>query len=394
MSEWKEGKLGDVSKYINRGVSPVYVNNDGLNVINQKCIRNGKIDFTLSRLTSKEKKIGIEKYLEKGDILINSTGVGTAGRVAFFDQDIRTTVDSHVSIVRLDSSKVDPKYIFYYLFGMETDIETFAEGSTGQIELGRDRIREISILFPSFPEQRAIAGVLSSLDDKIDLLHRQNKTLEGIAETLWRYYFDDNRQKSWQECCVGDIADHKRQSIHPNKAPDTVFYHYSIPAFDESEMPIKELGASIQSNKYLVLGNAILFSKSNPHKDKRLWLIPENIPFDSVCSTEFQVLRPKQEERLLFLYGFLNHPSNYDEIAAGVGGTSGSHQRIDPDAIFKFPCFLPSDDILNDYNAKTKLVFNKIRCNKEQIQTLTFQRDTLLPKLMNGEIRLSSFSLE
>jgi type I restriction enzyme S subunit len=204
MSEWREVVLGKVSTYVNRGVSPKYVDNDGIIVINQKCIRNGKINFVLARLHDKNKQIMQEKILQDNDILINSTGVGTAGRVALFKGNSSFIVDSHVSILRLDES-IYPEFVFYNLRKRENELEETAEGSTGQIELKRDAIKQLEISLPPFPEQKAIAEVLSSLDDKIDLLHRQNKTLEQMAETLFRQWFVEEAGEDWEEGVISDL---------------------------------------------------------------------------------------------------------------------------------------------------------------------------------------------
>jgi type I restriction enzyme S subunit len=153
-------------------------------------------------------------------------------------------------------------------------------------------------------------------------------------------------------------------------------------------MPVHGLGALIQSNKFKVMKNTILFSKLNPHKDKRIWLITSLISENSVCSTEFQVMKPKNEKYLFFLYGFIRHPENYNEIAAGVGGTSGSHQRLDPDVIFKFTCFLQDNSTLTKYNEIVEPIFGNMNHNRKSIQNLIHQRDLLLPKLMSGEVRV------
>jgi len=249
-------------------------------------------------------------------------------------------------------------------------------------------IANLSIFLPPLLEQHAITDVLSGLDNKIDLLHRQKKTLEGMAEALYRHFFIEGRNSDWKECIVSELAVHEKQSIHPKRIPETTFYHYSIAAFDESHMPVPESGASIQSNKYKVTGNSILFCKLNPDKDKRIWLIPDGINVNSVCSTEFQIMSPKADKYLFFLYGFISSPVNYDEIAAGVGGTSGSHQRIDPDVIFKFPCFNPDDTTLTDYNDMVSPLFIKMHHNLKSIQTLPRLRNTLLPRLMSGEVKV------
>lgn len=283
--------------------------------------------------------------------------------------------------------KCDLNFAFYTLKYFQKELQVFGDGSV-QDNINLGTFEQIKFPFPPVPEQRAIAEVLSSLDDKIDLLHQQNKTLEGMAEALYRRFFVDNRLAIWQECTIGDLADHEKTSIHPNRKPDMLFYHYSIPTFDETHMPVHELGVSIQSNKYKVTTNTVLFSKLNPHKDKRIWLITGSIPDNSVSSTEFQVLKPKAEKHLFFLYGFVNHPENYDEIAAGVGGTSSSHQRIDPEVIFKTRCFVPDDTTLNTYNEMIGPIFDKMCLNLNSMYTLSRLRDTLLPKLMSGEVKI------
>ena len=138
MGEWKERQLGEIAHYINRGFSPKYTENNGIIIINQKCIRGGRIDLSLAKLTDSKKTITPEKRLQPGDIIINSTGVGTAGRVAIFQEKFEATSDSHTTIIRLDKSLADPLFVFHNLRQRENDIEGYAEGSTGQIELGRE----------------------------------------------------------------------------------------------------------------------------------------------------------------------------------------------------------------------------------------------------------------
>lgn len=185
---WKTVKLDEVTSFISRGVAPSYVEFEGVVVLNQKCIRDWNVSFGDSRRTDKFSK---EKLLKNDDILICSTGVGTLGRVAqidFLKED--TTVDSHVSIVRPDPEKVSPKFLGYFLKKSEKTIESMAEGSTGQTELPRAKLKEFQFSTPeSIEDQKEIADMLGSLDDKIDLLRRENKTLENIAQTLFKEWF-------------------------------------------------------------------------------------------------------------------------------------------------------------------------------------------------------------
>lgn len=389
MSEWKETTLGEISNYINRGISPKYVVCNGDIVLNQRCIRDGRINFEHVKLTDKKTVVNNAKWLKNGDILINSTGVGTVGRVALVRNIPKATVDSHVSIVRVENYIADSTFVFYYLRPRETEIESFAEGSTGQVELGRERLNLIDILLPSLPEQRAIASVLSSLDDKIDLLHRQNRTLEAMAETLFRQWFIEEADEEWEEGKVFDYCTHYKNGVNPQDMPTEIFLHYSIPAFDNNMNPVIERGTEIQSNKYSVVPNCLLFSKLNPNKDKRIWLILDLLSENPVCSTEFQVVLPRNNKYLFFIYSWLSISHNYNEIASGAGGTSGSHQRIDPVDIFNFPCPRIEDSYISAYNEAVAPLFFKMNKNRFQIRTLEKLRDTLLPKLMSGDVRVS-----
>ncbi|MDD3945328.1 MAG: restriction endonuclease subunit S, partial [Bacteroidales bacterium] len=249
-------------------------------------------------------------------------------------------------------------------------------------------IKDVDISLPPLPEQTAIASILSSLDDKIDLLHRQNATLEKLAETLFRQWFVEEAKEEWEMGKVSDYAIHFKDSIQPQKTPSTFYFHYSIPSFDNEKNPIKELGQEIQSNKYKVPEFCILFSKLNPHKDKRVWLLQNEVGANAACSTEFQIVLPKSKQHLYFLYGWLTLNENYNEIASGVGGTSGSHQRIDPNTIYNFQCPIFADDFIENINTQIKPLFQKQLTNQTQIRTLTALRDTLLPKLMSGEVRV------
>lgn len=388
MSKWRECKLGEISVYINRGISPSYVEDCGIPIINQKCIRKGAISNDFLKYHSKDKKHTKEKQLKKGDILINSTGVGTAGRVGIFSSESYFLADSHITILRVDEKLVIPEFVFYNLRKREDEIESYAEGSTGQIELGREKIKEIPILLPSLPEQKAIAAVLSSLDDKIDLLHRQNLTLETMAETLFRQWFVISDKTGWNEYLISDFADHIKINVVPSKNTDTIFYHYSLPAYDLGQKPTVELGTQILSNKYKVIENSILVSKLNP-RFPRIWAIGDLHNQTAICSTEFQVLKPKNNNLFGFLYFLLHSNDVKEELTMASSGTSGSHQRVKPEDIFNITALLPSVSKAEEFSNQILPNIKKIEANRIQIHTLETLRDNLLPNLMGGEVRVT-----
>lgn len=395
MNDWKERVLGEISLYINRGFSPKYVEEDGVPIINQRCIRNGKIDYGLSRLTSTEKRITTEKILIKEDILINSTGVGTAGRVAMFKEELRATADTHVSIVRIDSNKAYAQFVFQNLRGRENEIEGIAEGSTGQIELGRQRLNQLDLILPPLPEQKAIAEVLSSLDDKIDLLHRQNQTLEAMAETLFRQWFVEEANESWEEKSLKELV-----KIGIGRTPPRKEFHWFSTTQDVDNkkwISIKDLGDSgiyvFKTSEYLTKDAVETF---------RIPIIPKNtvvlsfkmtlgrvgITTEDMLSNEaiahfrFTDETPFTKEYLYFYLKTFPYQS--------LGSTSSIVTSINSGMIKDLVVTIPPKEVLKQFEELTSTYFDKIESNQKQIQTLENLRETLLPKLMSGEIRVNS----
>jgi type I restriction enzyme, S subunit len=154
---WAVSRLRDLVAYLNRGISPVYVDAGGVCVVNQKCIRDHRIDFAKSRRHDPSRKSIEGRALRPMDVLVNSTGVGTLGRVAqILDLPEVAIVDSHVTVIRA-AAPTDPWFLGNYLVGREAEIEALGEGSTGQTELSRARLGELLCLTPP-PEIQAMFG--------------------------------------------------------------------------------------------------------------------------------------------------------------------------------------------------------------------------------------------
>lgn len=389
MSEWKEYMLRDVSLRITSGGTPKssepkYYDGE-IPWLNTKEIHFNYIRSTKRNITELGLQNSSAKWIPKDSVIVAMYGA-TAAKVAYSLIDL-TTNQACCNII-VDASKADCRYVYYYLQSSYDELSNLACGAAQQ-NLSIGVISDFPILIPSLDEQKRIAGVLSSLDDKMDLLHRENATLEAIAETLFRHYFIENPNPDWKEGKVSDIAIHCKDSINPQKHFDEIFSHYSIPAYDNGKRPTEEQGQNIQSNKYVIPQNCILFSKLNPHKDKRVWLMLDDVQPNAICSTEFQIVKPQNDQWLYFLYEWLTYKENYDEIASGVSGTSGSHQRIDPKVIFDNECPIVDNETLSQYNEQAKPLFKKIKSNQQQTQTLAAQRDNILPRLMSGDMRVA-----
>ncbi|WP_327391022.1 restriction endonuclease subunit S [Mycolicibacterium chitae] len=175
--------LGDITTSLVRGAAPKY-SDTGYVVLNQKCVRNGLVDVTLARTTSTLPTVPT-KVLRQNDVLVNSTGQGTLGRTSrWIRSDAEVTADSHISIVRFDSSLADEVFAGTVLTGMERDIESLAEGSTGQTELRRDLLATLELRLPDIDTQRRIGGIVSAMSDAINARQDENQVLARTRDEL------------------------------------------------------------------------------------------------------------------------------------------------------------------------------------------------------------------
>jgi type I restriction enzyme S subunit len=174
---YRKSTLGEMTELISRGISPTYSETANTIVLNQRCIRNGQVDLNFSRRhDEKSKKVQTVKFLKNGDGLVNSTGVGTLGRTAFFDHpgvgDF--TVDSHVTIVRPKIDLLDSDFFGLVLSALENTFVSLSTGTSGQTELPRNAISDTVIHFPmDISEQKKSFLYYNSLKVKISVL-REN----------------------------------------------------------------------------------------------------------------------------------------------------------------------------------------------------------------------------
>lgn len=182
---WSREKLGNLASYINRGISPDYVESDGSYVINQKCIREHFVNFDEARFTSKERKIPDEKLIKKFDILINSTGTGTLGRVAqVFESPSPSTVDTHVTIVRA-SFTISALYLGRALEHIDSFIANLGKGATNQQEISRTDLAEIvKIVVPTKDLLIKYDEFSSPLYESISIYRSQNQLLKEARDIL------------------------------------------------------------------------------------------------------------------------------------------------------------------------------------------------------------------
>ena len=180
--DWSECILDSLCSLIIKGITPKYIEQSDQLVINQKCVRNHQIDLSLARC-HEPKKVS-EKWLQYGDIVVNSTGTGTLGRAAqvLFTPN-NMTVDSHVTIIRASKQE----YIYYlglWATSHEHDFEMLQTGSTGQTDLPRERLKQMPIVLPSDDILCKFSEVIKPIADIRIKNQQENQRLAALRDTL------------------------------------------------------------------------------------------------------------------------------------------------------------------------------------------------------------------
>lgn len=409
---WKITILGNQIK-VGRGSSPRpiqdFISKKGISWVK---IADASASETRFIKKTKEciKEEGRSTSVKVGDLIVSNSA--TPGIPKFMGIDACV----HDGWLVFDDYKdLDKLYLYYFFLDYRRTLEYSASG-TVFVNLQTEIVRNIEMNLPPFAEQRAIAAVLSSLDDKIELLREQNKTLEATAQAIFKEWFvnfnlpakvltkagfpngkirfiDSELGKipeGWRIVKLGELVRHVKKSISPSQNPSVIFNHYSIPSFDQGRIPERSLGEKILSNKYLIENDCFLVSKLNP-KTPRVWTIISALE-NSICSTEFQIVEPRHKGHFSFVHSILNSDDFTKEFASKVKGTSSSHQRANPEDILEHALTIPGDNLMLQFENTIQPLILKVENNGPQIQTLSAFRDALLPKLMKGQIRVRGFN--
>ena len=266
---WEVKRLGEVCELINRGVSPKYTETAGLIVLNQKCIRNHEVNYELARThDNKLKPVAHDKLIQLGDVLINSTGTGTLGRVAQIrDEPNHATVDSHITIVRPLANIFYNDFFGYALILIEEEIARRGEGCGGQTELARNTLKnDFNIYYPkSMAEQQRIVALLDEAFAAIAKAKANAEQNLKNAKELFESYLQsvfENKGEDWEEKFLNQISanlDSKRVPITKNIRNKGTIPYYGASGivdyvadyiFDEDLLCISEDGANLLARTY------------------------------------------------------------------------------------------------------------------------------------------------
>jgi type I restriction enzyme, S subunit len=416
MSEWREYKLEDVATvqtgpFGSQLHQKDYVDN-GTPIITVEHLGDNRITYQNLPKVSNEDKERLKRYhLRTGDIVFSRVGSVDRRALVTIKED-GWLFSGRCLRVRADEKLANGVFLSYY-FGQEffkEYVRRIAVGAT-MPSINTKILSEVPVILPDLPTQTAIAEILSSLDDKIGLNNKINEELENLAQTLFKRWFidfefpDENGEPykssggemvdselgeipvGWEVGNLNDVSELIKISVKPFENPETIYHHYSLPEFDSGKMPSNDLGSKILSSKYKVLKHSVLVSKLNP-RIPRIWTVMEPNK-NSICSTEFQVLKPIDEIYLPFVSCLCSSDGYIASIQSKVTGTSSSHQRVNPRDIINYMMVVPQKSIIILF---FKAIFDLLilidENRKENSQIITL-RDSLLPRLISGELEIS-----
>ncbi len=363
---------------------------EGKHLVTSKHIKGRNIDFETAYLISQKDfdNINLRSRVDQWDVIISMIGE----YCGFTYIERNDNIDYAVKNVGLFKAGNEHKALWLYYF-LNSKIGRFIleinKSGTSQPYLTLGFLRELPILYPSnINEAEQIIQILTSLDDKIDLLHRQNKTLEQLAETLFRQWFVEEAEDSWIVGKLDDVISVKGGTTPSTSQPEfwngninwtsprDLSNHVSVYLFDTerkiSERGLKEIGSGL-----LPVGTVLLSSRA---------------PIGYLAITEIGLAINQGYiaiicDKLVSNYFiFLWCKANMPDIENS--GNGSVFQEISKSTFREMEIKIPSKEKLKMFDIEIEPMFQKIKSNAIQIQTLTKLRDTLLPKLMSGEVRV------
>lgn len=381
MSEWKEIPLSKTTKFIvdNRGkTAPTELS--GIPLIATNCINNNNLFPVYENLRYVSKATydsWFRSHPEPGDIILTLKG-SQNGAVCLVPDPVDFVIAQDMVALRVDEDVIDRLFLFAALRSPDVQTQIKNLDVSGVIpHLKKSDFDKLLIPLPDRKVQENIGQIYFSLSNKIDLLHRQNTTLEKMAETLFRQWFVEEAKEEWEEGTLGEVIE--------------IYDNLRIP-LSKLERDLKKDGvlypyygaAQIMDyiNDYIFDGEYILLGEDGTVRTHEGYPVLQYATGKFWVNNHTHVLRAKPPYNNFFVWNFLKK-TNIDEVITGAVQPKINQTNLKS---IPFPKF-PKNKVI-EFNKTMDSMFKKINQNKTKIQTLTAMRDNLLPKLMSGEVRV------
>jgi len=379
---WKECKLGEVVYLNQRSIDSTY-EYQNIVYLDTGSITRGRItdikEYKLSEAPSRAKRL-----VKHNDIVYSTVRPIQRHYGIINNPPDNMVVSTGFVVIEAIESLVDPFFIYYFLTLDEIVeiLDIIAEASTSAYpSLRPSDLENLNILLPPLPEQRAIASVLSSLDDKIDLLHRENKTLEAMAETLFRQWFIEEAKDDWEKGVIPDEFDFTMGLAPPGESYNE----------EGIGVPLYQGNADFQfrfPKKRVYTTDPKRFAeKYDALISVRAPVGTINMADDKCCIGRGIAAFRYKNNNSFYTYTYFKLRSLMGEIQQfnDEGTVFGSINKRDFES---FEIVIPPYNVIVQFQNFAKPLDDKIIVNSIQIHTLEKLRDTLPPKLMSGEVRI------
>lgn len=396
MSDWKEVKLGDIADIIGGGTPKTsveeYWNGDipwlsprDLTGYNEVYISNGNRFITEYGL-----KKSSAKLMPKGTVLLTSRA--PIGYVVIAKNEICTNQGFKSLVPKKDIC--NSEFLYYWIKNSVNYLQQLGTGTTFA-EISGSVIKNIDILLPSLKEQKAIAEVLIGLDDKIDLLHKQNKTLENLAQTLFRQWFVEEAKDDWNQITLGDyvtvITGYSYKGVELNESKNALITLKNFARDGSFRLDgFKEFTGTKFKEKQVVCSGDLVVSHTDITQEADIIgnpIIVSNIHNYKTLIITMDLMKVESNEEWLtkeYLYYLFKSSDFKFHCLCNSNGTTVLH--MSRKTIPSYKVKIPSKDIIFDFTTKAKDLLKKQNKNQQQIKTLENTRNILLPKLMSGEV--------
>lgn len=395
-NNWKTYKLGEICSVKGRIGWKGYTVDD---LVPEGPLVIGATEVTKNGLdVSKCQSLTLAKYEEspdimvsKGDIILVKTGNGI-GQVGIVNNEIGdATINPNVALLK-EFKNCSSSFLYYKILSPQIQhLLKNSSSSSAQPAINQATIKSFDITLPPLPEQRAIASILSALDDKIELNLQMNKTLEEMAMTLYKHWFVDDTNNIVKTLPLEKILDF----VVDNRGKTAPTSNEGIPLIATNCVKNQTIYPTYEKVRYIdqetyknwfrshpVPGDILFVNKGAPGSVN---LIPD--PIDFCIAQDMIALRVNQKfVSNFYLFAYFRSSSVQNEIMNMSVGTTIPHLKKTD--LLKFQIPIPNFDYLNRYTNKVAPIFDNLNSNRIEIQILTTLRDTLLPKLISGEVRV------
>ena len=414
--EWVDVAIGDIAEIVG-GSTPSTAD-------------KSNFDGDIPWLTPKDLSEPHGRYVSHGERSLSAKGLASCSARLLPRNSVLLSSRAPIGYVAIAANQIatnqgfrslvlgpgnDHEFLYYWLTANVEELERHASGSTFK-ELSGGALKKIHIRIPSdVTEQRAIAHILGTLDDKIELNRRMNETLEAMARAIFKSWFVDfdpvrakaeghdpglpkhiadlfpdsfedselgEIPKGWKVGTIGDVAEHPRRGVHPDAIDNSTPY-IALEHMPARCIALSEWGTAdgLESNKFEFKRGEILFGKLRPYFHK-----VGVAPVDGVCSTDIVVVKPRAEHWFGFVLGHVSSEAFVEYTNAGSTGTK--MPRTCWGEMARYPGVLPPDPLAQAFTAQIRPSVARILAAIHESRTLAALRDTLLPKLISGALRV------